>query len=545
MTKKQKAAALAAGVAITAAVGTASLPDSAQELVDATQSLYAKSEDRGITLPEDPGIRDVRNGMYDMAPTQGRDMELTVSAEGPIETGDNLTLCHQFKKSGGSTMFLDNATLLAVDTAYYTDTETKEVTTYAAIVFTRVVDEGPYTYMGVMELGETPTLGGMIILAEGALPEADVTILPAYGLAVATYTNFGVSWAKCAQIGPGATLENAGRCEVATGDPVNLNVDSDEMVNLVFSCVRTVDGKSVISVVHGVPQTKENLTTLVLSEPIDLTADRFPALKNLTFDPAQAPEQWDLAITADFSAISEEPETITEATAFLYDGTAYLSCPKADGKGQNVIILRTGEELLHPVSLTERTFDGEVSGVTAVTAYPGNTGVVATINHDPRDGSSWATLQSYNLADTYDYPHGRHEASTGSVIAQSITDVGFAIGTSPWPSMMVADGTLYLTAHEMFRHDRGPTQAVAENVARGTVMITGDDTVWCVTQSTDGALWLTPYKAEKVVRKAYEGSTVDGTAIQGGEPGETCKASIWRDATDDYFAPIGGGEGTT
>ncbi len=530
MTKKQKAAALAAGAVVTAAVGAASLPNSAQDLVDSTQALYVKSEDRGMTLPEGPGIRDVRDGMYDMAPTQGRDMELVISEDGAIEAGDDLTLCHQYKQDGEPLMLLDNAALLAVDTAKY------EGTTYAAVVCTRVVEDVPVTYLGVVELGETPKMGGIIPLAEGALPEADVAIIPYTGMAVAVYAKDGVAWARCAQIGPGATLESKSYSDLVAGDPVNLTVAADEFVCFAFSCVRTVDGVPTISVVQGLQQYPD--TTIGYSEPIDLTADHFPALKNLTFDPAQAPAKWDLAITA--------PTPQTETANFNTDGAAYLSCPKPGGKGHNLITLRTGGEWLHPVSHMERTFDGEVSGGTAVYAGTADTPIasVITTNRNPETGKAWATMSGYTLEDAYDYPQGRDLVSTKAVTAREITDVASISYDCPGVISMVADGQLYLTAFELPSGDRGPTQAVAENVARTMIADAWDSTVWCVTQSRDGLLWLTKYIPERVVRKAYSGDTVDGTAIQGGEPGATCKASIWRDAADDYFQPIEGGEKT-
>ncbi len=526
MTKKQKAAVLAAGAVVTAAVGAASLPDSAQELVDSTQALYVKSEDRGMVLPESPGIRDVRDGMYDMAPTQGRDMELVISEEGTIEAGDDLTLCHQYKQDGDPLMLLDNATLLAVDTAKY------KGTTYAAVVCTHVVDEVPFTYLGVVELGETPKMGGIIPLAEGALPEADVAIIPFSGLVVAVYAKDGIAWAECAQIGDGATLESKGYSDLVTGDPVNLNVAADEFVCFAVSCVRTVEGVPTISVVQGLQEYPD--TTIGYSEPIDLTADHFPALKDLSFDPAQAPAKWDLDITA--------PSPQTETVNFLTDGAAYLSCPKAEGKGHNLITLRTGGEWLHPVSYSARTFDGEVSGGTKVYAGTADTPLanVITTNRNPETGKAWATMSGYALADTYEYPKGRDLVSTKAVTAREITDVASTSNDCPGAISMVADGILYLTAFEIPQCDRGPTQAVAENVARAMLADTWNNTVWCVTQSRDGLLWLTKYVPETVVRKAYSGDTVDGTAIQGGKPGETCKASITRPPDDDYFAPDGG-----
>lgn len=538
MKVKKKAALLAAGAVVTATVAvpvlsgsntgtTRDLPDSAQELVDSTTALYDKSEDRGLTLPEDPGIRDVRDGMYGMAPTQGRDMELKISAEGAIEAGDDLTLCHQFERVGDANNILDNSTLLAVDTATY------EGVTYMAIVLTRVVEEGPFTYLGVVELGDTPKVGGMIVLSEGALTDADVAIVPTSGLVIAAYAKGDVAWARCAQIGPDATLESKSRCDWATGNPVNVNVAVDELISVVFSCVHEVDGSPVITVVQGFQQLPD--PTLGISEPIDLTVERFPALRNMSFDPAQAPGNWDLAITGNWNVEG----------SFAVDGTAYLSCPKEGDDGHNVITLRTDREWIHPVSHTERVFEGEVNGGTSVEAgradYP--LGLVVTVNRNDQTGKAWATLRGYILEDAYGYPSGRDLTSTRAVTAQDITDVDVVYNPTLGAISMVADGVLYLTTYEVPSCDRGPTLSAGDNIARGMSVGTGDGTVWCVTESKDGLIWLSKYVPVPVVRKAYDGDTVDGTAIQGGEPGAMCKASIWRDASDDYFKPTEGGEG--
>ncbi len=110
---------------------------------------------------------------------------------------------------------------------------------------------------------------------------------------------------------------------------------------------------------------------------------------------------------------------------------------------------------------------------------------------------------------------------------------------------MTADGKLYVTPFEPDYGTDGPTITVAEDIVRGAAIASKGNTVWCITQGEDGWIRLIPLTAEKVVRKAVFHNIVDGTAIQGGKPGETCKASIWRPPDDDYFAPNVGEDAPT
>ncbi len=528
LSTKQKAAALAAGAVVTAAVGAASLPDSAQDLADATTALYAKSEDRGMALPDKPGLWDVITGLDGMVPTAGTEMSLKVSQAGDVKAGDALTLCHQL--TAGAAAELVDGTLLAVDTATY------EGTTYAAVVFNREVDGEPYAFLGAVELGSdgTATMGDVVILTAEALSEADVAILPATGQAVAVYPKDGRALAAGAQIGVGATLTDLGRCEVVeSGSPYNLRIAATSAVFAV-SCVRTVADVPTLSVVMGCQRLPE--TGLGYTPAVDMTADAFPVLEGCVFDPASAPERWDLAVSGDGREMTAE--NIGDKLV------VYLSCPKADGKGQYVVPVRMAADTwLAPTGYTDQGVDWAVSGPTAVNAGWGDRSLstVVTVNRCDKPGAVWATMELYCLDTEESIPQSNTYCITEPQTVQDVTEVGGALGT-PGAVSMAADGKLYVTPCELGGDATGPTVTAAEDIVRGTVITSEGNTVWCVTQGGDGWIRLLPLTAERVVRKASPGDTVDGTVIQGGKPGELCRASIWRPPDDDYFAPDVGGD---
>lgn len=524
MTKKQKAAALAAGAVVTAAVGAATLPDSAQELVDSTQALYAKSEEQGMALPDKPGLWDVITGLDGMVPTAGTEMSLKVSEAGDVAAGDELVLCHQL--TAGEATDLVDGTLLAVDTATY------KGKTYAAVVFNRDVDGEPYAFLGVVELGDdgTATEGGMVFLGPGALPEADVAILPYSGHAVVVYPKDGRAMAYTAQIGDGATLTFTAQFEVVDGgSPYNLRIAASGVM-FDLSCVRTVNGTPTLSMVAGIlnMEAKDWGYTPV----VDMTVDAFPVLEGFSFDPAPAPERWDLAISNDY-----REETVPEDA--VATRVTYLSCPKADGKGQYVLLVRFGDPtFLEPMGYTERVSGGEISGPTAVNAGWADISlsIVVTVNRLESLGTAWITMELYALDAGESIPQSNTYCITEPQTVQNVTEVGSVRG---WPGAvsMTADGKLYVTPFEPDYGTEGPTITVAEDVVRGVVIASEGNTVWCITQGEDGWIRLLPLTAEKVVRKAVFHNIVDGTAIQGGKPGEMCKASITRPPDDDYFAP--------
>lgn len=536
MTKRQKAGVLAAGVATTAVVGFGAylatpeepdLPKSAQEMVDATKALYEKAEDRGMTLPNTPGIRDVRDGMYEMAPTNGREMELVVSSEGPIENGDDVVLCHQYVE-GEPMMFIDNATLLAVDRATY------DGVSYASVVFTRNVDGEPFTFMGVIQLNRdgTSVLGGMVPVTDGAVTDADVAIFPVTGLTVAVYTKGDVAKGKIAQIGAGATMEDIGSFEWASGNPYNVSIAADEAVSFALSCVHKSGDDTNIMLVQGYQQYPD--TKLALSEPIELTEDRFPALRGFKFDASVAPDRWDLAATGNIMAEG----------GFVEDGTVFLICPRAGGKGHHVLTLRTDKEFLHPVSHTENVFDGETGGPSC--AYAGTAtypiAMVCVTNRNDMTGKMWASMRCYIVQNPNEEIAGQNFFNTRQLQVNDITDISYATMMYPGCMSMTADNIFYLTSYSDWA--RGPTQAFGGDVVRSTTVGGYNGTVWGFVQKTDGTLWVTHYTPTPVVREALEGEHVDGTAVIGGEIGAKCKASIWRAEDDRYFAPLEEGKTT-
>ncbi len=526
---KKKAAVLAAGAVVTAAVGTASLPDSAQDLIDASNALYAKSEEQGMALPDKPGLWDVITGLDGMVPTVGTEMSLKVSEAGDVAAGDALTLCHQL--TAGEATDLVDGTLLAVDTATY------EGKTYAAVVFNRIVDGAPYAFLGAVELADgTATVGDVVGVSSGALPEADVAILPATGVVVAVYPKDVRAMSYSAQIGAGATLTELGWGKVVEdGSPYNIRIAA-EAAGFAISCVRTVAGVPTLSVVEGCQMLPE--TGLGYTPAVDMTADAFPVLAGCSFDLAPAPERWDLAMSCNYQEVLTL-ENIRDNIVL------YLSCPKADDKGQYVVPVRMAADTwMEPTGYTDQGVDWAVSGPTAVSAGWGDGESlchVVTVGRHEKRGMAWATGTFYIMGVGESIPQTLVADSTAPQTVQNVMEVGGALGT-PGAVSIAADGKLYVTPCELGGDATGPTVTAAEDVVRGVAIASKGNTVWCITQGEDGWIRLIPLTAEKVVRKANPGDIVDGTAIQGGKPGEMCRASITRPLDDIYFAPDEGGD---
>lgn len=176
MASDKKAKAVAAGltaVAVAAGVGvgvtTLSEPTAVVEeagsfagamsdLEQAVNNLVNKSDERGMVLPQSPGINDVTTGMNGMAPTRGTTRTVKVSSGGDIAKGDYIKVCEEAVPGEAVTFAEGEIQIVATASNGQDGIDCEDRSEYlAAMLYTMDGD----TYLNVVEFDED---GSMTIL---------------------------------------------------------------------------------------------------------------------------------------------------------------------------------------------------------------------------------------------------------------------------------------------------------------------------------------------------------------------------------------------
>lgn len=568
MTKKQRTA-VAAGltaVALTTGIGVGvsnlsepvaveepgGFVDAMSDLEQAVNGLVDKSNERGMTLPQTPGINDVTTGMNGMAPTKGTTRTVQIASNGSVAKGDYLKVCEEFSLLGDQVFASDDVKIVAVTSNGVDGLNCADRTHFlVAILYT----QGGNTCLRVAKFGGTSNevFTNSLVIALGVELEcADIAFDHSEQQCVIWYNKDGDGWMSRVEYIPESNqidLTWSDRWKIG-GDPENICVAYDSFSN--FACV--------CSTVLPSGSSNESQRYAVLDEmyvsasgavvdptPYQLTPENCPCLYGIDYSTSPTAGGWDIAYATNWyydlmarRANGDPDAEITEDDIKSF--IIHISYPKAEDGGRGMITVDHNTEMeLTARNYVETTAPGYSSGDTVaidVGATIGELGYVAMTDvvHSVYLGSkNYLFIETYGVQKDGAKPVNYGRSRPDEVYSSKLQDISYAIMDRECAIGYIVDGAVYAQIHELQRAGSvfGPAIKVADVVGyAGIVPVSGDE-VACIYVSANGDGHVVLLQKTRVVAKESEtiAAWAVGTALESGEAGETIRADLnyWPD----------------
>lgn len=555
--KGKKTAVAAAAVAIAGAVALSGTGDtqpsegsfagSMVAIEQAVDNLLEKSDERGMTLPQSPGINDVTAGMDGMAPTSGTTRMVSVSSGGDIAKGDYIKVCEETVPGEGAAFAEDGVQIVATASNGKDGVNCEERTEYlAAILYT----QDGNTYLRMVEFGEEGTLdmSNVLTIAQGTeLEYADMAIDHHNGQCVIAYNEDGDGWVSRVQY-------TAASHSVALtwsaqwrqgGDPQNICLAYDTFSSFACVCATVLpDG--------GGERYAELAEMAVFADGVvpgpeayPLTVENCPSLYGINYSTAPTPGGWDISYATNWyydmmarraSGAPGEDLTDDDVAGFVL----LISYPKATAGGRGLITVDHDVELeCHARNYVEHTAAGYSSGDTVaidVGVTAGEIGYVAMTDvvHSVYLGDAhYLFVETYGVQKAGSKPVCYMRGRPEEVYENPLEHISYALMSKECAIGYTVDGTAYVQILELQRAGAvfGPAVPVTEAEGYVSVVPVSGNTVACIYVDADGAGRVMPLSKTRVVAKEAVAAFATGTALEGGAAGETIRADLnyWPD----------------
>lgn len=523
------------------------------DLEQAVSNLVDKSDERGMTLPQSPGINDVTTGMGGMSPTKGTTRTVQVASGGEVAKGDYIKVCEELTALEGKSFASGVVRVVAVtsngvDGIHCAD----RIAFLTAILYAK----GGNTYLRIAKIGDTGsvTFSNNLVIVDGVeLEAADMAFDHDGKQCFIVFAKDGDGWMSRVQCSPTEnhiSLTWSDRWRQG-GDPQNICMAYDSFSD--FACI--------CSTVLPNGSTNEGERCAVLEEmwvgatgavisptPCVLTAETYPCLYGIDYSTAPTTGGWDIAYTANWyndmmarMALGGENESIVEDDAKSFIIHITYPTGKAGGRGL-VVVDHDLEMVCHARSYVETVVAGYSSSSTTaldVAATTGELGYMAmtdVVHSVATEDQNFLFIETYGLQRDGVKPVGYMRTRPEEVYKAPLEDISYALMDKECAIGYTVDGAMYAQIHELQRSGSvfGPAIKVADAVKgyAGVVPVSGD-MVACIYVDEAGAGRIVPMSKTRVVAKEMETMAAwsVGTALEDGKAGENIRADLnyWPD----------------
>lgn len=350
MADSNKVKAAIAGTAAVALVAAASVQQqestgysqSVLELQEAVAELTDTARDRGMTLPDSPGINDIVEGLDGMAPSKGEDWNaIRVCGSEAVSTGDPVRVSAAFygnyegTKRTYTTHTAANVLCAASEAEDRTNSGWDETTVrHEADIDAIVYTSGGNTYVAARRLTRTgKTTMPFLQLCTGEATCADA-VMDYQGDLLVAYELGGQGLVTYATVDSAGIAKKVTCTWAAGGDPANIKICYDHFYARAAICCTRLDAQgNRCGALVDLDVTPTAIALTGAEAP--LTEAACPALAGLSIDAAA--DGWDICYAA--SAYRHGQYDDDPAATRGWDdelSVALVTCPRSGG-GQAVI----------------------------------------------------------------------------------------------------------------------------------------------------------------------------------------------------------------
>lgn len=523
------------------------------DLERAVNDLVDKSDERGMTLPQSPGINDVTTGMGGMAPTKGTTRTVQVATGGDIAKGDYIKVCEEFSQLAGKDFATGGVEIVAITSNGVDGIYCEDRTDYlAAILYTK----GGSTYLRVAKIGDNGgvTLSNNLVIVQGTeLEIADMAFDHNGQQCFIVYNKDGDGWMSRVAYTAASnrvTLTWSDRWRQG-GDPENICMAYDSFSDFACICSTVLpDGSQDESKRYAIVEEMHiSATGAVISPtPCVLTAEAYPCLYGINYSTEPSGGGWDIAYTSNWyddmmarKANGVEGDELTEDDVAAF--VIHITYPSKKAGGRGLIVLEHNVEMeCHARNYVETVVAGYSSGSTValdVGATTGELGYVAMTDvvHSVGLGEkNFLFIETYGLQKEGAKPVGYMRSRPEEIYEAPLENISYALMDKECAIGYTVAGTAYVQIHELQRSGAvyGPAIKVADAVTgyAGVVPVSGSMVVHIYVDQ-DGNGHIAPLQKTRVVDKEAEtmAAWAVGTALEGGKAGETIRADLnyWPD----------------
>ncbi len=538
--------------------GDGTFAGSMTALEKAVKGLVDKSDERGMTLPQSPGINDVTTGMDGMAPTKGTTRTVQVASNGAVAKGDYLKVCEEFTPlTDRQVTFAYGAyggvkiVALASNGKDGINCECR-LAQMAAVLYTQ--NGSTYLRMMRFEPDGSVLTGNRVTIASGVeLERADMAMDHTYGDCIIAYNKDGDGWISYVEVTDRtlckAALSWSDRWRQG-GDPQNICMAYDNFTDIACVC-STVLPEGVTDEAQRYAVLDEmgvsTAGALVDDTPCALTSEAFPCLYGIDYSTAPTAGGWDVSYAAgwyyDMMARKEADgswETLTDEDVAGF--ILLISYPKAEGNGRGLIVVdHNGNADCIVRNYIDTTAPGYSSGSTVaidMAATNSDMGYVAMTDvvHSLHLGAdNYLCIETYGIQKAGSKPVCYMRSKPEEVYKSSLDNISYAQLTRACAIGYTVDGALYAQIMEVQRAGEvfGPAVKVADVKGYAGIVPVSTDMAACIYVDSGGIGRIVPIQATRVVTKESDrfAPWAVGTALNGGEAGTTIRADLnyWPD----------------
>lgn len=553
----KKAAVAVAGIVTAGAVlfGAGDAPPSDGDfagsmtsLEQAVDNLVDKSEERGMALPQSPGINDVTAGMDGMAPTRGTTRAVKVSSGGDIAKGDYIKVCEEVAPGEAVTFAEGEMRIVATASNGQDGIDCEDRTEYlVSVLFTL----GGNTYLRVVEFEDdgSMAMSNTLTIAQGVelgYTDADMAMDHHSGRCVVVYNKGGDGWISQVQYTAASqSIELTWSTQWRQGgDPKNICLAYDTFSGFACVCSTVADDEggryaelAEMAVLEG---------GVVMAPALyPLTAENCPSLYGIDYSTGiNVGGGWDISYATNWYYDMMARRANGEADAELTDNdvagfVVLISYPKAEAGGRGLITVDHDAELnCRARNYVEHTAAGYSSADTVaidMEATRGELGYVAMTDvvHSVYLGEAhYLFIETYGVQKAGSKPVCYMRGRPEEVYASPLENISYALMAKEAAIGYVVDGAAYVQILEVQRAGSvfGPAVQVAEAMGyAGVVPVSGNMAAYIYADAAGG--YIVPITKIRVVAKEAMAAWATGTALEDGTAGESIRADLnyWPD----------------
>lgn len=568
----KKATAVAAGltavaVATGVGVGVANLSEptaiveeqgdfagAMSDLEQAVNNLVDKSDERGMTLPQSPGINDVTTGMGGMAPTKGTTRSVKVASGGSIAKGDYIKVCEEFTLLQDKSFATGGAKIVAVTSNSVGGIECEDRTVDMAVV---LYTKSGNTYLRAAKFkpdGSITFSNNLLIESNTVLEYADMAFNHKSQQIIIAYNKGGDGWITRVQ------------CEASTnqlsvtwqdkwnqgGDPKNICMAYDNFSGFACICSTVLpSGSTDESTRRAVVEEMYVDATGAMVSPTScvLTAEEYPCLYGIDYITEETGGGWDIAYATNWyedmmarKALGESPEELIDDD--LAGFVVHVTYPtKREGvRGLAVLEHKRSLDLACTArSYIDTTAPGDSSTSTVAidvgaTLYEMKYAAMTDVVHSVAGSEkNFLFTETYSLQGEALKPVLFMRDMPQEVYDKPLENISYALLMKESAIGYTVDGEAYAQIHELQRAGSiyGPAIKVADVDDYAALVPVNADKAAFFYVDAAGAGHVVPLQKTRVVAKETDSMAAwaVGTALEAGEPGETIRADLnyWPD----------------